>query len=272
MPSPFPGMDPWLEAPHVWPGFHFKLINETTAAMQPQLRERGYYIDSGERVWLTEPRRPVYPDNVVFETKRRVEGPDASAKLAVAEPDEPVYIKQADVEIHEPYLEIFDAVGHQLVTGIEFVSPTNKTDRQGRDLYQRKQRELGEAGVHLVEVDLIRRGPHVLDVPEEVVENLRPWDYLVNLVRRGSTAHAIYPILLRNRLPRIRIPLREGDEDAVLDLQAVFDQSYAIGPYPDRIDYTTDPVPRLNEADTAWANDILAKNQRRRADGPTNGI
>ncbi len=44
MPSPFPGMDPWLESPDIWPGFHDKLINETVRIMQPQLRARGYSI------------------------------------------------------------------------------------------------------------------------------------------------------------------------------------------------------------------------------------
>ena len=88
MPSPFPGMDPWLEAPHLWSGFHFKLINETVAVMQPQLRARGYYIDSGERVWLAELARPVFPDDVVFALRKRRLS-DGSA-VAVLEPDEPV--------------------------------------------------------------------------------------------------------------------------------------------------------------------------------------
>jgi hypothetical protein len=79
-----------------WPGFHARLINETVAVMQPQLRERGYYIDSGERVWMVEPRRPIYPDNVVFMLQHRT----------------PVSVAQAEYEIRESYLEIFDAEGH----------------------------------------------------------------------------------------------------------------------------------------------------------------
>jgi hypothetical protein len=249
-------MDPWLESPDIWPGFHDKLINETVRIMQPQLRARGYYIDSGERVWLAEPGRLVIPDEVVFSLRQGTKSKDAGG-VALLEPDEPVRIKHQPVEVRETYAEIFDARGHRLVTGIEFLSPTNKSDRDGRELYERKQSELATAGVHLVEIDLLRRGPHVLDIPLEVVESRRPWEYLVNLVRRRSDEYQFYPIRLRNRLPRIRIPLKEGDEDAVLDLQEVFDQSRAYAPYPERIDYSAPPTPPLSPEDNSWADQIL---------------
>lgn len=257
MTSPFPGMDPWLEAAHIWPGLHIRLIDQSATILQPQLRERGYYIDAGERVWLTEPRRPVYPDNVIYEVryKKPVEG---SLAVAVAEPDEPIRVKQAEVEIREPYLEIFDASGHRLVTGIEFVSPTNKSDADGRKLYQRKQEELAEAGVNLVEVDLIRRGPHVLDIPKKIVTENQPGDYLINLVRHDGDLYEFYSFKLRDRLPRIRIPLKSGDADAVLDLQGVFERSYESGPYPERLDYSASPPPpELSPEDAAWADELL---------------
>jgi hypothetical protein len=123
---------------------------------------------------------------------------------------------------------------------------------------------LREAGVHLVEVDLIRRGPHVLDVPLELLDSLRPWNYLVNLVRRESEDYEVYPIRIQDRLPRIRLPLKPGDEDAVLDLQEVFDRAYQIGPYPERIDYSSDPSPPLPESTVAWADQLLKEKGFRR--------
>ena len=251
MSSPFPGMDPWLEDPTVWAGFHDILIVATVDVMQPQLRARGYYANPGERVWLVEPRRPIYPD--MF---RRESIHPQPQDVAVLEPDEPVRVQQAQVEVHEGFVEIYDAAGSRLVTGIEFVSPTNKSDREGRALYERKQQEMRENGVNLVEIDFIRRGPHVLDVPVDVADNLRPWDYLINTVRHGSDMYELYPIQLRNPLPRIRIPLKSGEEDAVLDLQQVFVRSYGIGPYPERIDYNSNPTPPLAD-DDAWADEIL---------------
>jgi hypothetical protein len=253
MPSPFPGMDPWLERESEWPGFHDILIVKTVEVLQPQLRARGYYANPGERVWLTEPQRPVLPDVV---TVKRSHSP--AGAVAVMEPDEPVRVQHDEVEFSETFIDIYDAAGNQLVAGIEFVSPTNKRDRQGRELYRRKQQELREAGVHLVEIDLLRRGPHVLEVPDYVVDNFKPWEYLVNLARRGSDEYQFYPVRLRDRLPRIRVPLKTGDEDAVLDLQEVFRRSYEIGPYPERLDYAgPPPEPPLAEEDLRWLDETL---------------
>lgn len=256
MAGPFPGMDPWLEAPHLWADLHYKLITQAVAQLQPQLLPRGYFADLGERVWLAGPRRPVYPDDVIYSTRRPAHPPEDGA-VAVLEADQPIRVRQADVEHHEGYVEIFEAEGHRLVTGIEFVSPANKVEREGRDLYQQKQRELREAGVNLVEVDLLRRGPHELDVPEEVVAEQRPWDYLVNLVRRATTEYEFYRIRLRERLPKVLIPLDPDETDAVLDLQAVFNAAYDIGPYRLRVDYTRPPYTPLDAADAEWADGVL---------------
>jgi hypothetical protein len=175
----------------------------------------------------------------------------------VAEPDEPIRITQSVSEIHEGYIDVHRGESHELVTSIEYLSPTNKSDRKGRKLYRQKQRDLRRKRVHLVEIDLLRSGRHVLDVPAGVVEDLRPWTYLVNLVRRGGRHYEIYPIPLRDRLPRIRIPLKPDDDDATLDLQDVFQQPYAINPVLERVDYTRDPNPPLDPEDAAWADQIL---------------
>ncbi|MGH7201375.1 MAG: DUF4058 family protein, partial [Planctomycetaceae bacterium] len=113
MPSPFPGMDPWIESPSEWTGFHDILIVKTIEVLQPQLRARGYYANPGDRVWLTEPRRPIYPDVAVIR-RTRLKG-RADAGVAVADPDEPVRIQQAQIEIRESFIEIFDAIGNRLV-------------------------------------------------------------------------------------------------------------------------------------------------------------
>lgn len=256
MPSPFPGMDPWLESPDEWPGFHDTLVIKTVEVLQPQLRARGYYAKPGEREWLSHADRAVGPDVV---TARRAAPADLrqASSIAVALPDEPIRIAQAEFEIHEGYVDIYEALRHEIVTGIEFLSPTNKSDRKGRRLYRIKQRDLRKTQVHLVEIDLLRAGRFVLDVPRPVVERLQPWDYLVNLVRRGGPDYEVYPISLPERMPRIRVPLKSGDEDAVLDLQEVFKRSYDIGPYPERLDYQSDPNPPLSAEHADWANRIL---------------
>src|SRR5688572_20484897 len=105
MSSPFPGMDPWLEAPDVWSGLHYRLIHAAVEALLPQLRPRGYFADGGERVWVEESERDVLPDVAV------IQQPVASAKKdagAIAlEADEPARVHAWPSEFREPFLEIF---------------------------------------------------------------------------------------------------------------------------------------------------------------------
>ncbi|MEX2559760.1 MAG: DUF4058 family protein [Pirellulales bacterium] len=259
MASPFPGMDPYLEDAALWPGFHHRLISAAAELLQPQLKSRGYFVDIDERVWLLEPQRSVYPDMAVYNRPKR----EAPAGLAVAEADEPVRIRRKQVEVREAFLQIYDTKGNRLVTGIEFVSPSNKTDPKGRELYERKRQEMEDAGVNLVEIDLLRSGPHLLKVPAALLAGLKPWNYLVGIVRPNQPEYEVYPIPLRNQLPRIRVPLKPDDSDAVLDLQQVFERAYDTGPYPDRLDYSADPAVPLTGDDAAWAEEqLVAKGLR----------
>lgn len=257
MSCPFPGMDPWLEAPTEWPDVHHALITEIRNALQPELRSHGYYAKISERVLITEPHRPIYPDVSVIRARRPRNG---SPSTAVLVPDEPLQVTLAEQEITEGYVEIFRQKDHLLVTAIEVISPTNKSNPQGRELYQQKQRELREAGVHLVEIDFIRRGVPIVDVTETDLQPLPAWDYLIVLGRRGVPYVEIYPLRLRDRLPRCRIPLAtDQSQDAVLDLQAAFQRVYDSGPYPERLDYHQPPDPPLSPEDAEWARQILTE-------------
>lgn len=255
MSSPFPGMDPFLEDSRLWPGVHARSITAACDQLQPLLRARGYFADIGERVWLTTVDRQVMSDVAVLQKPRRASA--ATSALATLEPDEPLVLHAADVEVRETFIEVFDAQGHRLVTSIEFVSPANKSNAEGRALYLKKQDELATAEVNLVEVDLLRAGPHVLRVPRSLVEAVKPWDYLVSVWRSPGSDYEVYPTSVRERLPRIRVPLRKGDADAVLDLQAAFAHAYETGPYPDRVEYAGEPTPPLSVDDAAWALEVL---------------
>ena len=54
MPTPFPGMDPYLEHPRLWPDVHNGLIADLRNTLAPQLRPR-YYVALEERTYLAEP-------------------------------------------------------------------------------------------------------------------------------------------------------------------------------------------------------------------------
>ncbi len=67
---------------------------------------------------------------------------------------ERVYIEHAT----EGYIEIVDVKsGHRVVTTIEVLSPTNKRPGEGQRLYLQKQADMKQAGVNIVEIDLLRR-------------------------------------------------------------------------------------------------------------------
>jgi hypothetical protein len=161
----------------------------------------------------------------------------------------------ADSEgIREPFIEIFDvSSGRRLITVLEFLSPAI----EGKLEYQQKQQEVMAAGINMVEIDLTRAGAReLLCLAAQLPEHYRT-AYLT-CVRRGMGADQfeVYRMPLREKLPGIRIPLREADPDAAVDLQRLVDQAYDEGRYDD-IDYRVAAAPELVGEDGAWADGVL---------------
>jgi hypothetical protein len=146
---------------------------------------------------------------------------------------------------------------------IEIVSPTNKLPGTGRKQYLQKQREVLAGETSLVEIDLVRAGNHVLAVPFGLLPPAYQTPFLT-CVRRGwdILKAEVYRIPLQEPLPAIRIPLREKDSDAVLNLQSLVEQAYEDGQYGD-LNYTKDPVPPLEGTDAAWADELLRQAGKR---------
>src|SRR5262249_24492023 len=134
---------------------------------------------------------------------------------------------------------------------------------EGEELYLRKQREVREARVSLVEIDLLRAGRRVLLVPPEQLPPSHRTPYQAWVWRGWRPDQAeVYRIPLRERLPAIRIPLREEDPDALLDLQALIDECYRKGRYDD-LDYSVEPEPPLASEDAGWADELLRARRMR---------
>ena len=264
MPSPFPGMDPYLE--RHWGDVHTRLVTYASDRLQ-QLLPNGLRARVEERVIVSEWERPrsVYPDVRVIETKRitRRHHAKAEASVAVAEP---LVIDLADEPETQRFVEIREVSrGSRLITVIEVLSPSNKRPGEGQKQYLRNQQELRDAGVNLVEIDLLREGDWVVAVPRGAIDpNLRT-PYRV-VVRRGSRCleAEYYAIALSSRLPAIKVPLRPTDADVPLDLQALLDQCYENGGYDD-IDYNTPPEPQLSAAEARWAAQLLRRTGHRSA-------
>jgi hypothetical protein len=160
----------------------------------------------------------------------------------------------------QTYLEIRDLrSGGRVITVLEVLSPSNKKPGDAQEQYLRKQLELLEAGVSLVEIDLLRAGDWVVAVPREAVGRARRTPYRV-AVRRGwqRTQVDYYPMRSTERLQTVQVPLRPTDAEAVLDLQPLLDQGYADGGYDD-IDYSAEPAPPLSPTEARWAERLLRR-------------
>ena len=269
MPSPFPGMDPYLESPEIFPDFHDSFITYLREALQAGL-PAPYFAALGRRVWIEVSRRSIGPDVEVRRGHapgpRRAEpaGATAVADRPVARP---IVVRVAHDEFREPFVEIYTRgeEGKRLVASIEVLSLANKTPGEhGRELYRKKQKELLGSQVHLVEIDFLRGGEHATAVPLEAARDAcGPFDYHVS-VRPFDDLDTfyVYPVRLEDRLPPVDIPLLPGDPPVTLDLQAVFNRCYDAGPYAREVRYGADPViPPLGPDRAAWAERTVQAGQ-----------
>jgi hypothetical protein len=268
MPSPFPGMDPYLEHPALWPGVHQRLITYIGDALNATLPPR-YISDIGERLYIVQPERDIYPDVVILEhpAAQPSRDPRAGETALLTVSDPPWVVTYEAVEIREVFIEILSAGDDsRVITVIEVLSPSNKAaGSAGRQLYLTKQQELFESQTHLIEIDLLRRGEHTVLAPRAKLLAKGGWDYLVCLHRGGQGRRSeVWPIRLRQPLPRIRVPLAEGDPDIVLDLQEVFKRCYDQGGYARRLNYRRDPPTPLPADDATWAEALLREQEPRR--------
>lgn len=256
--SPFPGMDPYLEPfwREVHSGFMIYARDQLQAALPQELRAR---IE--ERVFIESElgaEQSVYPDLAVIEQPQYATRGTLAIESGVAVA-EPVIVHVTADEVTETFIEIVDArSGNRVVTVIELLSLANKRPGAGQDLYLEKQQELRWSDVSVVEIDLLRAGQRVLMVRDELLKPALRTTYRI-CVRRGWARRRFenYPIRLRDRLPRIGIPLRQTDRDVPLDLQAVLDQCYLNGRYRGDIDYAKPLDPPLDAEDGAWVDALL---------------
>lgn len=251
----FPGMDPWLEHPAIWPDVHHRVITYLADALAAQIAPR-YTARHGERVVIEPTGRQIAPDVVV--KARPLAG---GASTAVADAPMPRVVLLPELYVRQPYLEIRDRhSGNRVVTVMEVLSPSNK--RAGSDArrkYIEKQEEVLRSDVNLVEIDLLRGGEPTVAFPEEYKGDLGPFHYLMVTRRAGRRTEAeVYAIPLAKPLPSIRVPLTPPDGDAVADLQTLIERAYEAGGYDRDLDYARSPEPPLGEADWIWTRQVVA--------------
>jgi hypothetical protein len=257
MPSPFPGMDPFIEMSE-WTEFHVQMIVEFQRLLSPQVRPK-YVARTERRVYLehlVESQTTFQPDVQIFKSDPPRSQSMSSAGSVVVEIEPKIYAVPLPREERETYLEIRTADSNQVVTVIELLSPTNK--RRGSDgfrAYYDKREELLQAGVNLVEIDLLRLGVRPITVEPLAAET----DYcaLVHRANRRGQAE-VYEWTIRNSLPGVRVPLANGDPDVLLPLQRAFVTVYDFNAYELTLRYRDTTLPDIKPGDAEFISQRVA--------------
>ncbi|CAA9390390.1 MAG: hypothetical protein AVDCRST_MAG64-1165 [uncultured Phycisphaerae bacterium] len=259
MPSPFPGMDPYIESSGLWPGFHSKLINVCHELILDRLPPT-YDAQINEDVRLTDlatddprPSKTFVPDVMVIrDPERRLAGrPEASAVATI----EPLVLRApAAREVRNEWIEILRQPGRDLVTVIEVQSPANKVG-SGFAQHQAKRASLVHNGVHFVDVDLLTAGAR------PVLPDPLPASDYATLVFRADRTDVCDAYLwgVRRPLPTIPIPLRGQEGLVPLDLAAAVAITYDRGRYARSVGYDRPLKVRLADEDLRWAAAVAAR-------------
>jgi hypothetical protein len=263
MKSPFPGMDPYIEACGLWECFHDRLVHKIDEAIASVL-PRGYIVETATRSYVvlmeTEGKDEslAKPDVAITEAagRKRPRKKRGGVAVAEADPGEPVQMRAFVAEQYEEtFVEIYAQREERiLVTCIEVLSPSNK--REGTEGWQQCMRKrqamlLGQA--NFLEIDLLRGGPKMpmLDPwPDS------PYSLLVCRAIRAPNCR-VWPAHFQRRLPVIPVPLLDPAPALSLDLQPLIDGIYSLGRYDEQIDYTRPLTPALSDEQTAWVRDLL---------------
>jgi len=255
MPSPFPGMDPWLERPGFWPDVHDSLIMSLRKALAPLLRPKYYLAVQQRTVIAVVPpdSHAIFPDLAVLEQHKS----SPAQKTPFAAFVEPIIVEIPVQEtITEDYLEVVEVAGRQVVTIIEILSPSNKRSGDDRQAYISKREKIFRTPMNFVEIDLLRGWPPMPFSFSPTNGHLSHYRILVK--RHASVRHAfLYPFSVRDPIPVFPLPLQPGDVEPPVCLSAGLKEIYDEYGYDLHIDYNRPPEPSLSENDAQWAAEIL---------------
>ncbi len=251
--SPFPGMDPYLEAPGLWPYVHIRLMTIFSEQLTPLLAphylaelDTQIVIDRGD-----DTPQLIIPDVSVTRTSPPVEAATATATMAPP----PLQLR---VPLEVPTRLVSMLIRHReqarLVAVLELLSPINKRRGEGRDAYLEKRRHVLHAPVHLIEIDFLRRYRRMpFDDPVPAAH------YLVAICKAGERPLChVWPLSVRQPLPVIPIPLLPPDPPVPLDLGQALRTAYARARYDLRVEYRQPPHLPLAPDEAAWAAQLIA--------------
>jgi Protein of unknown function (DUF4058) len=255
----FPGMDPWLEHPDLWPDVHNSLITAIRDVLNPEVVPRCVVrVDSRTTVLSGLDVDLVYrPDLAVRAADLSSQGRPVGVAVVERQVIQPFQVLAPieEDEIEETFLTIQDLPDRRLVTVIEVLSPTNKKTKDARGEYLEERHNLIRSGVNFVEIDLLRSGEPM------PVRNAPPKnDYRILVCRPRKSRNAdLYGFSYTSAVPDIPIPLLPEDAEPLLHLNDVLHDIVEKARYDLTIDYRQPPEPPLRSEHEAWADSIVAR-------------
>jgi hypothetical protein len=256
MPSPFPGMDPYLEDPFFWHQVHSRLIvalaNDLGGKLRPKyyaaIETRTYLEDGLDTVFVGIPDAIVFSGTPVVDTSKRN---TATITMPTAQPQKVRLVEP--IEVKERYLEIRKVGSKEVIAAIEVLSPKNKRG-EGREIYLKKRQVILESASHFVEIDLLR-----VAQPIRVEGMTEKSDYRILVSAASNRPNAdLYSFNLRDAVPVFPLPLRSEDESVPVDLGMLLQEIYDQGCLDLQIDYDQPvPEPVLSAEDAAWAKELV---------------
>ncbi len=253
MPTPFPGMDPYLEEDGYWHQVHISLIVDIRRNLIQQLQPY-YYVEIEQRTYLAviPPQDTGIPDVMVVDAYHPYGNVTVTTPTLQFRPIT-VDLPMPTVEkVMRRYLQVRDTNSSEVITVIEILSPTNKIVGSGRDDYIKKRNKVLQSKTHLVEIDLLRVGP---PMPMAIATQN---DYRLVVSRSQNRPKAdIYLFGVRDPIPDLPIPLRPHEPEPILPVNDILHNLYEQARYDLSLNYNRPPKPPLAKADAVWATQVI---------------
>jgi hypothetical protein len=246
-------MDPFVEQ-YEWQSFHVMAIVEMQRMLIPQLPEG--YIMAPESVTfardLTIGEKKNYRPDVAINSE-----PQPSSVINEPVGDYGVATPPTAV-LHSPKpkhrtLIIREAGSRELVTAIEFLSPSNKRGADAKAYYDKRNYYIAN-GVNLLEIDFLRKGKR-----PDYSSTWPKSTYYIQLVEAYADTTSLWNINIDDQLPTVTVPLLLEDDSLLLNMQKVIDEVFTYSTYHRMIDYQNAKVkPPFSPEEKKVVDNILA--------------
>lgn len=255
MPVLFPGMNPYLEHPDLWPEIHPRLIKALAERLGQQLPTR-YEVAVRKRIYRVSAEDELVVGQLEpLEVGRKAQSSGSTrngSAVAIRSQPIPVYVPVPQ-EVQEDYIEICEPEAGEVVTVIEVLTPKKKRAGRGRELYEQHRESILGSPAHFVEIDLLRAWE-----PLSVYGPDGESDYRILVSRSELRPRAeLYAWLVNDPMPLFSLPLMRSQEGLIMDLKQALDKACDRAGYDLIIDYQKAPLPPLRREETHWLEKFL---------------